>query len=578
MSAVYLGHIVGCISTGSILNQRLLQHRIKWVLSFTMLLNSLSVFVFAHFHSFRLMLVARLFSGAMSAILVVYAPLWVDDYAPPSSATTWMAILQAAVPVGVVLGYVTSGIVQEYTLFGWQYTFYLQCLCLIPLALAIVFMPARHINLQHVIVIVQADSDNLNDTARSKNSSINGKTVNPRTLDAMTQEDVPSTWYQVQFILGSGLYLVTVSSLASLYFVVTGLQLWATAYLTAPEPVHASLGEVLLVFSITCITAPTFGVILGGILMDKTGGYSGNMRGATIIASICGTIAMVCAMAALTMHELYAFIALVWAVLAAGGAVVPITTGLNIVSVPKEYRPVSCSVAAIAYNLFGYFLGPLACGIASDHGGLRLGMFIVLGWSAVSWVCILTAAVIVLRTETVPQSFTSPGSAIEDNTPNFPKHRPSHGGYTNIETASLHSERENASLSLARALNEPISPYEIQTVMTTSIAASLYASKNEDLLFDDDHEATSATESEAYVRRLSKHHTIRVLSLTPGEIQNNRSFQHAGSSKQRSPSPNMAASFAVQRTRSSSTVRGTRLRAGSVSRSIFSRREPGSQK
>jgi hypothetical protein len=37
--------------------------------------------------------------------LVVYAPIWVDEFAPPDACTLWMSLMQAGVPLGVMAGY-----------------------------------------------------------------------------------------------------------------------------------------------------------------------------------------------------------------------------------------------------------------------------------------------------------------------------------------------------------------------------------------------------------------------------------------------------------------------------------------
>lgn len=48
------------------------------------------------------------------APLIIYMPVWVDEFAPPESAAVWMALLQASVAMGIMFGYVTAGLIVTY--------------------------------------------------------------------------------------------------------------------------------------------------------------------------------------------------------------------------------------------------------------------------------------------------------------------------------------------------------------------------------------------------------------------------------------------------------------------------------
>jgi hypothetical protein len=61
-------------------------------------------------------------------------------------------------------------------------------------------------------------------------------------------------------------------ALTSLFFVVTGLQFWVSDYLRIVLGVSQSM--VSISFALVCITAPLFGVLFGGKLVDSYGGYT----------------------------------------------------------------------------------------------------------------------------------------------------------------------------------------------------------------------------------------------------------------------------------------------------------------
>jgi MFS family permease len=84
---------------------------------------------------------------------MVYSPLWVDEFAPPSSRTSWMSFLQAGVPVGVMLGYLiatvaTSGDASTCWpgISCWRFPFLLQFMTSLPLACAAFAVPSEHLD------------------------------------------------------------------------------------------------------------------------------------------------------------------------------------------------------------------------------------------------------------------------------------------------------------------------------------------------------------------------------------------------------------------------------------------------
>lgn len=60
-----------------------------------------------------------------------------------------------------------------------------------------------------------------------------------------------------------------------------------------------------------------------------------------------------------------------------------IRLGVTISCVPKNMRSFASANATLIYNLFGYFAGPTVCGLVADAmGGVQYGFWIVLGSSA----------------------------------------------------------------------------------------------------------------------------------------------------------------------------------------------------
>ena len=72
-------------------------------------------------------------------------------------------------------------------------------------------------------------------------------------------------------MIGNPIFLFTTMSLCCLYFVVTGIQFWMTAYLIKVLDEDPTL--VTIVYSLCSITAPIPGAAMGGYLADVNVSY-----------------------------------------------------------------------------------------------------------------------------------------------------------------------------------------------------------------------------------------------------------------------------------------------------------------
>jgi len=72
--------------------------------------------------------------------------------------------------------------------------------------------------------------------------------------------------------MNNRIYVSTCFGLCSLFFVVTGIQYWASKYLKVSF--HRSDAEVTSIFIMVAGTGPAAGVALGSTIIDRLGGYS----------------------------------------------------------------------------------------------------------------------------------------------------------------------------------------------------------------------------------------------------------------------------------------------------------------
>jgi MFS family permease len=67
-----------------------------------LILNSLCCFVFSFSSNKYVLYLTRFLMGVSEAFIVIYAPVWVNNYSPANSSTTWMGILHSFTAIGII--------------------------------------------------------------------------------------------------------------------------------------------------------------------------------------------------------------------------------------------------------------------------------------------------------------------------------------------------------------------------------------------------------------------------------------------------------------------------------------------
>ena len=71
--------------------------------AFMLLINSLCCFIFSFSANKTVLYSTRFVMGVSEAFIVIYAPVWVNNYSPPSKSATWMGILHSFAAIGMVI-------------------------------------------------------------------------------------------------------------------------------------------------------------------------------------------------------------------------------------------------------------------------------------------------------------------------------------------------------------------------------------------------------------------------------------------------------------------------------------------
>ena len=363
------------------------------VCSIILLLNLISCFVFSLSSNKIILFSMRFMMGVTEAFIVIYAPVWVNNYSPLEYSTTWMGILHSCTALGVILGYVAASIIINFfDTLTWRFAIQIQGFVEIFFSLFFWFERDDYINVDmrktipaNEIELENKDINRLSNASPSFSPSKvrSSRKFDPR-IDTIETGNLSRYLYQTKIVLTTPLYVTITLGMCAIYFIVTGIQFWMTKYLIEILDIEPLL--VNIIFSGISITAPLFGVLVGGTISDIYGGYKGkNVIRAIKMIIAFGLVSFVFAFPMGFLFQIIYLSVLLWTFLFFGAAIIPIGTGIMISAVPKYCQATSSSISQLIFNLFGYFFSPMVTGFIMDRfidkrKGFIWGMRVVFWW------------------------------------------------------------------------------------------------------------------------------------------------------------------------------------------------------
>lgn len=349
-SAVYLGNVVGCAMCAWLFTK----YDAKYLLTLGMMGHSVFTVLFALSTSYFFAVLARIGIGFTLSFVVVYSVVWADVFSPKANATLWLAALNIGVPVGTLAGFVVGGFILNSAVYSWRWVFFIKSILMIPIVVFMSYVDGKLVD------------DPLSGTSK-------GRVV------GTPQADV---W--MSFITNK-LMTLNVAGLSVLYFVITGMQVFFTQYLRNP-PFNASVNDIMLTFGATAVSAPIFGVAIGGYVMDKYGNYREHPDRAADLGSAAGTLAAIFGVVTTLASSITTLTISLWLMLFFGAAALPSAMGLIVATVHPSQKNAASSFANIMFNIWGYFAGPMFCGFVAQYtNSLSIAMAFTLnmGWVGV---------------------------------------------------------------------------------------------------------------------------------------------------------------------------------------------------
>lgn len=125
---------------------------------------------------------------------------------------------------------------------------------------------------------------------------------------------------------------------------------------------------VSTVFAVVSVTGPILGVIFGGFISGKIGGYN-DPRCMRVTAAVSVFAVIASAPAGFIPASIFVLqVVLLWCLLFAGGFIMPNITGMMLNTVEEHLKTSANALANMCFNVFGFLPSPYIYGAIADMG------------------------------------------------------------------------------------------------------------------------------------------------------------------------------------------------------------------
>ncbi len=159
-------------------------------------------------------------------------------------------------------------------------------------------------------------------------------------------------------------------TLITVFFVAFSIQFWCTTYMI--EILNQSKELAYVYYCSIMLICPTTGVVLGGYISDRLGGYKGvHMFQALKIIFIINVVCSLLAIPGCFPFGILSFLIMISLTVMFGACQMPILSGIQLSSLPPQRQAIGSGLNQLFTNFFAYFLSPIYGGFIMDHFQLK---------------------------------------------------------------------------------------------------------------------------------------------------------------------------------------------------------------
>lgn len=373
----YSGRVVGALIFTVIMGK---MNR-KLLLVSTLLFKSLTLFVPLFTVNYYINSIARGLSGLSQVFYPTYLPVWCDQYGKKNKKTIWVMIVQIGNPLGIIIGYGLGLLFEKLELFGmngWRTSFAIEGVILILCAVIIFFFEDMYFSEKFLLVEDSKGKEEIKD-----------------------EQKKVTLFANIGSIICNKIFLFSSLCNSVAFFGIGVVQFYGDKYMKLVLDIGDSIRFIL--FGLLCLFGPTSGMVFGGIISSKLGGYVKRSSMIFIITAmiVAGVISMLIA-----CHEISVlFIITSWTYLFAIGTVIPPLSGIIISCLDNNLRGDGFSLCNFLNNLLGNFPSSYAFSILVDvfdqgdnnSDKYRYAWMITMGYNFIGLLFVIIAGVFRLK-------------------------------------------------------------------------------------------------------------------------------------------------------------------------------------
>ena len=429
-SMIFLGKSIGCLIFFTLINKL----NRKYMLLVTSFLTILSLILTTQTKNLAILYICRIVVGIAQSYLGIYSPVWADQFGIHKYKSIILSLQHLSSSLGYLFGYVMG------IWLGWVLAFYVQNIMLLIPIVILIFISDKFFSMSLMPVksklkLLKTENEDNKDKKEEKKDKIEDEIKKIKTTildDSYEEEKIDnknngefkekdgdnndeeesinldddislfedlqkqgedmskgSIKLQIKAIIKSPLFILINITLCSIYAIVAAIQFWINDYLQYGLKIEEAQTRFIM-FGSVIVTSPPLGMIIGGIILSKVGGYEAEK--AIYIPLIASLIVVIFANLAPLSTNVYIFLPLFWVYFFSGSAVIPAANGISLVSVDKKFAGAASSISILVYNVLGRFPGPNLYAFFKswvDDPSSRTPMWLLLNVSVIGFLAVL---------------------------------------------------------------------------------------------------------------------------------------------------------------------------------------------
>ena len=343
-SLFFFGKILGSFSFIFLLNK--LNRKILLIIS--LIIYGISLFIFRFLSQIETLYISRTIIGFFDVFFIVYPPVWSDQYGIKNKKTLMMVLVQIFKPSGVMIGFILG------TIFNWKKAIDIQIIILSIYLFFSFFFDKNYFSNKLF------SKNKINEDEISKFSLISSSSKNEKKIKKNNNQNI------IINLISNPTFMIYVLARASLVFPLTIIQTWIIDYFENALKITDKKIRLISTGIITS-TGPTLGILMGGFLLQKVGGYEN--KKASLISVILFSLSLIGCIFFPFCNNIITLSISLWIGFFFGSSLFPILIGIILSCNENEFKASANSMTTFISNVIGHMPAPYIYGVINNKYG-----------------------------------------------------------------------------------------------------------------------------------------------------------------------------------------------------------------